>query len=156
MSARKNLLVLLLAVVSVTAFAQQGKQPAKGKLPPLTTQLGSRSGTVDIAIDEALQLIKFPLKIVDDKKTAYSLVSYQFLYRKREITEDETTGKTSPTSSIVAEHFTASPLPEIWKTTIADRLKDGEELYFYDIVVKDASGKLMFAPTLKLKVIKTL
>ena len=31
-------------------------------------------------------------------------------------------------------------------------MRAGEELYFFDIVAKDAQGRLMFAPELRIKV----
>jgi hypothetical protein len=34
--------------------------------------------------------------------------------------------------------------------TITEQLKPGEEIFFFDVVVKDAQGRLMFAPNLKL------
>ena len=152
----KTFLVLALTVMVMPLLAQTPKTPntkapvQKSKLPKLTTVLGARSDSVSITIEEALQLIKFPLRITDDKKTAYQVYTYQFLYRRKEITEDENTGKVSPATSMIANRFSSTPLPDIWQMNIGVRLRSGEELFFFDIVVKDATGKLMFAPSLKI------
>ena len=57
-----------------------------------------------------------------------------------------------PTTTISADLFRTSPLSPLWITTINDQLKTGDELFFFDIIVKDEQGRLMFAPQLKLMV----
>jgi hypothetical protein len=120
--------------------------------PKLTSQLGIRSDSVTVVIEEALQLIKLPLKVTDDKKNAYTISSYRAMYKKRAVTEDERTGKAIPIMSQVIENFKTTPLSPIWIKILTEQLRTGEELYFFDIVVKDTEGRLMFAPELKIKV----
>lgn len=146
------------------AFAQKPKpatsKPAASKPavfqkytpPKLTCQLGIRSDSAAVVIEEALQLIKLPLKVTDDKKNVYTITSYQAMYKKRGVTEDEGTGKVTPIMSTVIDHFKTTPLSPIWIKTLSEQLRTGEELYFFEIVVKDAQGRLMFAPDLKIKV----
>ena len=148
----------------LTAFAQKTNpsptRPAVSKPaafqkytpPKLTSQLGIRSDSVTVVIEEALQLIKLPIKVTDDKKNTYTISSYQARYKKRAVTEDEKTGKAIPIMSTVIDNFKTTPLPPIWIKTLSEQLRSGEELYFFDIVVKDTQGRLMFAPDLKIKV----
>jgi hypothetical protein len=154
---------LLLSVgfsaILTTALAQRPKpapaKPAtaqKFRPPKLTTTLGIRSDSATVSVEEALQLVKLPLKITDDKKSPYSISSYQLMYRRRAVTEDEETGKVSPTTSNVAQLFRETPMTEFWKASLTEQLKRGDELYFFDIIAKDALGRLMFAPDLKIKV----
>lgn len=129
---------------------------AKGFKPPkLTTTLGIYKDSATIFVEEGLQLIATPLKITDDKGGKYTISSYQFMYKKIgvavEENEDGPTDKTKPTTSISADLFRATPLTKIWINTIQEQLKKGEEFYFFDVIVKDEQGRLMFAPTLKLK-----
>jgi len=122
-------------------------------LPKLQTSLGSQSDTIaHVSVDEATQLILLPLTITDAKKTAYQISSYQCMYKRRGVTEDEESGKVSPIKSMVTAFFRTTPLSEVWKKVITEELKAGEEIFFYDIVVKDANGRLLFAPNLKLLV----
>lgn len=150
--------LIALFFFTAAAFAQQGRnngKPAaqKFKPPKLFTSIGNRSDSVIVSREEALQLISQPLEIHDANKGTYTISSYQFLYRRREVKEDdEMTGKVSPASTIVADLFKSTPLPDFWQKNIADQLKPGEEFTFYDVIVKDASGRLMFAPNLKIKV----
>jgi len=121
--------------------------------PKLTSMLGIRSDSVTVALEEALQLVKLPLKVTDDKKNVYTISSYQAMYKRKAVTEDEEmTGKVTPITSTVIDNFKTTPLSPIWIKILTEQLRIGEELYFFDIVVKDAQGRLMFAPELRIKV----
>ena len=155
----KNSLVLFCLLAVTTVAVAQKPRPGttkettqKFKPPKLKSLLGNRSDTVSVSVDEALHLITLPITITDDKKMAYTISSYQCLYKRKGVTEDEESGKVSPISSIVAQVFKTTPLSDIWIKTISDQLKAGEEISFFDIVVKDAQGRLMFAPNIKLAV----
>lgn len=121
--------------------------------PKLISMLGIRSDSAVVYREEALQLINLPLRVTDDKKGNYTITSYQVLYRRRGVTETEDmSGKTSPTTTTVISNFKTTPLSPIWIKTLTEQLRIGEELYFFDIVAKDAQGRLMFAPDLRIKV----
>lgn len=151
------ILCVLFTATAATVWAQKpktapGKQTQKFKPPKLTTVLGTHSDSATVFVEEALQLINLPLKITDDKKSPYSISSYQMLYKRRGVTEDEETGKVSPTTNSVAQLFRETPITGIWKKTLTEQIKPGDELYFFDVIVKDAQGRLMFAPELRIKV----
>ena len=157
---RPTLVLLSLLLTGTFAVAQKPKPAtpkvatvAKPKLPKLKTALGTRSDTaVTVSVDEATQLILLPLTITDDKNIRYTISTYQCMYKRKGVTEDEESGKVSPMKSTVVEQFKTTPLSEIWKKTITEQLKAGEEIFFFDIVVKSADGRLMFAPNIKLLV----
>jgi hypothetical protein len=145
-------------LMAAVAVAQQPKKPVavpvvKYKPPVVKTFLGKFSGTTaTCTAAEGTQIVALPLTITDAQNNAYPVSSYQFAYKRIGVTEDEETGKTSPQSDMVADRFTVTPLPEIWKTNITEQLHTGEELYFFDIVVKDKKGRLFFAPDLKITI----
>jgi len=153
----KHAVVVLGLLLPVTIAVAQRPKPVhpkvaapKPKLPKLKTSLGIHSDSVfTVPVDEAVQLITLPLTITDDKKTAYAISTYQCMYKRKAVTEDEESGKVSPVSSVVVEQFKSTPLSEVWKRIITEQLKSGEEIFFFDIVVKDAQGRLMFAPNIK-------
>jgi hypothetical protein len=107
--------------------------------------------STSISVEEALRIIDLPLTIHDDKNTAYTISSYQFLYRKKGVTEDEA-GNLSPTSTISSDRFKVSPLPPLWINIIKEQVKSGEEFYFFDVIAKDSHGKVMYASNLKLMI----
>ena len=158
-----NLAKLIMAVVfslSLSAAFAQKPKPAPAKPgtqkftpPKLTSKLGARSDSATVLLEEATQLISLPLTVTDDKKNVYTISSYQAMYKRKAVTEDdEMSGKVTPIVSDVIEHFKTTPLSPIWIKTLTEQLRAGEELYFFDIVVKGPQGRLLFAPDIKLKI----
>ena len=135
-----------------TQVQAQAKPALKYKVPKLFTQLGGFRDSVNISVQEAENIIGQPLKIFDDKKGVYTISSYQFLYRKKGVTENEETGKVTPTTNIVSSRFKLTPLPDTWTTQVREQVKPGEEFYFFDVIAKDAQGRVMYAPNLKIMV----
>ena len=155
----KILFAVVLSITLTTVIAQKPKPTAvkstkfqKFTPPKLTSMLGIRTDTASVYREEAVQLVKLPLKVTDDKKNVYTISSYQLMYKRRAVTEDEQTGKVSPVISNVSDLFRETPLPALWIKILTEQMRAGEELYFFDIVAKDAQGRLMFAPELKIKV----
>src|SRR5688572_5714756 len=109
----KILMVVLLLAVSLSATAQT-KPAVKYKPLPLTTLLGGYKDSVTISVAEAERILGEKLYIVDSKKGVYGISSYQVAYRKIGVTEDEQTGKVSPTYTLVANLFKTTPLPANW------------------------------------------
>ena len=152
-------LIPFLAIFLVGSNVMHAQRPAKApttpgvaKRPNVKPYLGKVTGTVSLSVEEGRQLITLPLKIVDDKNSNYTISSYQFAYKRIGITEDEETGKTSPQSDIAADRFTTTPLPPVWQKNVIDALHKGEELYFFDIIVFDKSGRRFFAPELRITI----
>jgi hypothetical protein len=149
----KLLLLAFVLLSSQQLLAQTKPAPVKFKPPKLFTQMGGFRDSVTLSVAEAENIINQPLKIFDDKKGLYTISSYQFLYRRKVVTEDEATGKPIPTSSMVAGTFKVTPMPPIWVNSVKEQVRPGEELYFFDIIAKDAQGRVMYAPDFKIKVV---
>ncbi len=148
------LFILLLTGCGFVTVAQTSTtiKVAKFKPPAVTSYLGVNTNGASVTKEEASELIALPLKIKDAKENIYPISSYQFLYKRKSVVEDEETGKKEITFTTVADRFTATPLPAIWIDNIKDGFQPGEELYFFDIVVKDSKGRDFFAPALKITI----
>ena len=157
----KNLGLLLFTLFLLFAATAQTKKPAKPntvtitpvpkfKPPVVKTFLGINEKVATVTVDEANQLVNLPLKIVDDKNIPYTISSYQFLYKKRSVVEDEESGKKSVVFTNTADLFRVSPLPKVWKENISGGLQKGEELFFFDIIVNDKQNRKFFAPNVKI------
>ncbi len=118
----------------------------------MQTFLGINTNGATITKEEAEQLIALPLKITDEKKNTYTIDSYQFLYKRKSVVQDEETGKKQSTFTTVADRFKATPLPKVWIDNLKGGFQKDEELYFFDIVVKDNSGRIFSAPELKITI----
>ena len=149
-------LLIVLSILGFAATAQQAKKPAsafvKFKPPVVKSYLGKYSGAPKCSPEEGKLAIQQSLKIADDKNYNYAIASYQFAYKRLGVTEDEATGAVTPARDMVAQRFTETPLPDIWKNNITEQLHKGEELYFFDIIVYDKQGRRFFAPELKITI----
>jgi hypothetical protein len=153
----KVLVITLLISCSISYAQTNPTEPVvtpvkKFKAPPLKTQLSIYKDSVSLSVEEAKNVIAAALKVTDDKKNDYRITYYNFLYRRRVVTEDEKTGQAIPTEAVVSDDFNVTPLPALWISTIKDQLRSGEELFFFDIIVKDAQGRVMYAPNFRIKV----
>jgi hypothetical protein len=152
----KTLLAAAAILMAPVLFAQPGKPPAKVipvqkfKPPKVKTTLGRCTDSMVITKEEAKQLVSLPLKISDAKNSTYKLSSYQFMYTRVAVTEDEASGKVLPTTTTVSDYFKTSPLPELWQENMKLTVTSGEIFHFFDVIVRDAQGRLFFAPDLKI------
>ena len=124
----------------------------KFKPPVVKTFLGRNTGEATVTVEEANQLVELPLKITDDKNNIYTISSYQFMYKKKSVIENEQTNKKEIAFTTVADLFKTTPLPKIWKDNIGGGIQKDEELFFFDIVVNDKQGRKFFAPNVKIRV----
>ena len=149
-------LILFLAGIYNVSLAQSKKNTKKSiskfKPPKLISTLSNYKDSAIVTGGEAENIVALPLMVTDDKKNIYAIASYQFLYQKNVVTENEETGKVSATTSTFADRFKASPLPEQWINKVREEIKTGEILYFFDIIVKDAQGRVMYAPPVKITI----
>ena len=147
--------VCFLFVAPSISFAQQKvvitKIP-KFKPPAVKTFLGINQNGAQVTPDEGNQLVGLPLKIVDDKNNVYPISTYRFLYKEKGYIVDDETGKNEVTFNNVADRFDKTPLPKVWVDNIRGRLQADEQLYFFDIVVKDKEGREFYAPELKITI----
>ncbi len=125
---------------------------AKYKKPLVKSFISDVSGTASLNAAIAGELISQPIYVIDDKKVNYTISSYQFVYKRIGVSEDEESGKAIPQSDIAADRFTTTPLPDVWQKNIKEGLHKGEELYFFDIIVFDKQGHRFFAPEIKITI----
>lgn len=142
---------LLLMLIPALAWSQE-KYAKPYKPPVLKSSISSFSGKQKATIVEAKNALTLPLIVKDAAGNLYKISSYQFLYKQRTQTEDEVTGEIKPATSMVSQRFKESPLPKLWLDRISEDLKPGEELYFFDIIVKDDKGRVMYAPEISITI----
>jgi hypothetical protein len=152
----KFVIIILLTCATLKNYAQvKPAKPtlyAKFKVPKLIPSLGDYKDSSFVTPLVADAIVGAKLNVVDSKNVAYTVSSYQFLYRKIVVSENEATGKAYNTTSVKSSLFKVSPLPAMWLSAVRENLRPGEEIIFFDIIVKDAQGRFMYAPNLKLMV----
>ena len=137
------------------ALAQQraksvSQEHKKIKPPKMTTTIGVLKDSAVAPVEQLKALIGSPLKVTDAQNQSLTVTYYQLLYIRKALTEDEETGKISSTKTQVSDFFTQAPLPQKWVKLFREELLPGEELYFFDIIVKDKAGHVFYAPNLRL------
>ena len=157
MSLKKLILfsILSFTIGSSNAQVKNISKPnlyTKFKVPKLVSSLGNYKDSSFVSPQIADAIISAKLQVVDAKDVPYTISSYQFLYRKIVVSEDEATGKAYNTTSVKSSFFKVTPLPAMWLGAVRENLRPGEEIIFFDIIVKDAQGRFMYAPNLKLLV----
>ena len=148
---------ILLLTTTEYSFSQIKSKPVRNKTVPKPAKFITKSyigkftgNPVRLSLEDAKTAVGSFLKIVDNDNFVYELSSYQFAYNRIGVTEDEVTGKVSPTTNLVSDRFSKTPLPESWRTIILEDLQKGEELVFFDIIGIDKSGHKFFAPEIKI------
>lgn len=159
MSPVKFICLLIAFSFALSASAQTVKKPVKTspvvavtkfKPPVVKTFLGRNEKEATVTVEEANQLVTLQLKITDDKNNIYTISSYQFIYKKKSVIENEETGKKEVVFGNTASLFKSTPLPKVWQENISGGIQKGEELYFFDIVVNDKLNRKFFAPDIKI------
>jgi hypothetical protein len=149
------ILLLCIVIVSNDAIGQTNPTPVKFKPPVVTTSLDGISGlTATMPVSKGKQIIDSSLKIMDTKGNLYTITYYEFAFTRVGAVEDDSTGKVTPTTELIADHFYATPLTDIWRKTIRETLVAGEIFHFTDIIVKDSKGNIFYAPELKIAMTK--
>ena len=148
------LIVFTFALSGLHAQKKPIKSVSKSQVKPLKlkTFLGKNEDGSTVTLDEALQIINFPLRITDINNQRVTLLSYNFTYKRKSFLEDEATHKQQLTFTTVGDVFKVTPLPQIWRDNLTESLKKDEELFFFDIIIKDNQGRKTFAPELKIRI----
>lgn len=155
MLTRGLLAIIILFSLSASAQTPKPKPPiittvAKFKPPVVKTNLGRNQNGAKVTVDEAQQLVSLPLRVTDSLKNSYTVTSYQFLYHKKSVVENEATGKKEISYTTLSDRFTVTPLPLVWRNNVGPQVQKKEELYFFDILVKDKQGRIFYAPEIKI------
>lgn len=148
----KLFIIALTLFFGNAAFAQAKTEKTttipKYKVPKISIILGGFKDSLKIPVEEIKNILDKPLIITDGTAMKYKISSYQVLYKQIAVSEDES-GKAIPTTSVKSSRFSASPLSDIWIKVLKEELSKGEEIIFFDIIVKDEKGRVMYAPNLK-------
>ncbi len=147
------IILLTLFAFGDKAVAQiGGNKPNQKQAKFITkTYIGKFTGNpIKLSVEEAKAALNAHLQIIDNTNTPQLLSSYQLAYNRIGVTEDEVTGKLSPTTDLVSDRFYKTPLPNTWRGIISETIKKGEEILFFDVIGIDKFGKKFLAPDIKI------
>lgn len=114
-------------------------------------QNGSKAFAADI---KKLLATNPELKVKDEKGNVCQVVSFEILWKKKDMSEDIRTGNQKTVYYFVGATIKAKQLPDNWKEEITNYIQKGEEISFNTIIYIDPQKKNnMRAPSLTINIL---
>lgn len=150
---QKFIVCLILSMLSMTLIKTEAQvtKMAPFKAPILHTSLNGFSDSASIPYQDIRNFIDMPLVVMDSARKKYLVSSFQVIYRRLGVTENEKTKKVMPAYTFSSERFSGNQLSALWQRIIREESKPTESIRFFDVIVKDENNRLMFAGDLLLK-----
>lgn len=146
------LFAVLVTVLACLGSASAQVTRTKPFRPPvLHTSLHTYRDSGQVPYADMKRLAGMPLVVTDSANKKYRITSFQVMYRRLGVTEVEKTGKIMPSYTFSSARFSGNQLSDLWQKIIREECKPTEHIRFFDVIVKDESGRIMFANDLFLK-----
>jgi len=143
---RKFILALLLFAFATSANAQS--KPA----PKLQTYLAGLKGG-DITVADFNHIIDSPVVVKDEKGIAYPVARFTAGYKFTSSYEDEDSGEKKTTSDFRSQEYTDdNKMSELWRQSVKDNVKAGDEMLLFNVLVRLKNGKKMMVPQISFKI----
>lgn len=156
---KKTLFCILLFCAGYTLVIAQNKPAvkpgakAKTAFPKITMSIGGLKGG-DITPEALAKVVDSALVAKDGEANSYSIVRFRLFYKFKSTYKDEDSGQKKSSDDMRTSDFTnTSVLPELWRASIKDNIKKGDEMILDNIIVVLKNGSKVMAPSLTFKVI---
>mgnify|MGYP001187689127 CR=1 FL=1 len=121
-------------------------------LKRFTVRFGPYTRDAKVLADDARKLTQAPLVVTGTDNQSWTVLSFRFGYRQRDVNDDARTGKRKLIYTFNATDVQGPRLPQVWQQELADKLIPTEELWFEEIFVQHPKTKVtMKAPPMVLK-----
>ena len=148
------IMLLFSMMVSAQTNVAKPKVAKDTSAPKLVVKFGPYTDSSKTIISAMKQLLKNELKVTDSKGNAYTIVKFNFAWRKKDITDDFKTG--IPKIIFIYNEISVDSdahIPASWQKELQASLQSKEELFFDEILVQNTkTKKLVKAPSLRLLV----
>ena len=144
------ILVFLFGGISFQSAAQIAKDTPKIKPPKMEAFWGDVRGG-NIIADKVIELTDKNLIVIADKKESLKISRAIFVYRSKDMFEDEETGKVKTVFNTTSYEFrNTDTLPEKWRNFLKENAKAGDQIVIADIIVRDKKNNLFKAGDIKI------
>ena len=151
----KKALLFLSLVCAVQLLAQdKSKKPAApaATVPKITVSVGSAKGG-DITAESLSRIIDSAITAKDANGNIYPIVRFRVLYKFKSTYQDQDTGGKKTTDDMRTTDFSNTPvMSELWRQSIKDNIKPGDEMTIDNIIVKLKNGNKLMTPSMTFKV----
>lgn len=156
----RNILLILMMVVScVPVFAQHKKKvEQKPAVPVVATPLVYSSvwGPIkngEVFSVQVVSTLPAPMLVKDNTGVVYTVSGFRINYSFTSTYKDEETQQTKSVKDFrVMDVNNSNKLTNDWIESIKDNIKPGDQILFNKILFRNGSGKLQYAPDLKILV----
>lgn len=144
MSMQKPLLIAALSLLcAVSGFSQQ--KPSQST-PVFKVRWGNSLGG-NVSAEQVRQQVDSPLVVFDQKGKRYTVAGFSVYYSFNSSYKDEETGRTNTIRELRVGDFDGSDrFNQLWRESVRDNVKAGDDIRFRNILVRMPNGKKMMAP----------
>ncbi|MCC6288143.1 MAG: hypothetical protein IT249_09685 [Chitinophagaceae bacterium] len=126
---------------------------AKTAFPKINMTIGGLKGG-DISPETLSKIVDSALIAKDENATTYAIVRFRLFYKFKSTYQDEESGQKKSSDDMRTSDFTnTSVLPELWRQSIKDNIKKGDEMILDNIIVVLKNGSKIMAPSITFKII---
>ena len=142
-------LIVILVLTSALAMAQAKTSTG---MPKLVSTWG-RTASGNLKTDQLVRLTDSSLNVRDDKGNALAVAGFRINYSFLSTYKDQESGELKTTKELRAYDFNdTTALSTLWKESIRENAKAGDEILFNKITARQKNGKKYYAPDLRFKV----
>ncbi len=154
---KNTLLILLMSILCVSAFSQNKKKleskPVVAAAPLVYTSVWGPIKNGEALSAQVVSTLPAPLLVKDNEGTVYTVSGFRINYSFKSTYKDEETQQTKSVKDFrVMDINKSNKLTIDWIESIKDNIKSGDQILFNKILFRNASGKLQYAPDLKIAV----
>lgn len=148
----KNLVLsCVFSLLVVSAIGQAKPAPAAAPTTYTVSLGGYKDG--NITADQFRKLVDSPLVVKDQKGNRYPITRFRINYTfAATYTDSETQQLKSYKDFRAADFYDTALLPEVWRGSIRDNAKKGDEVIINNIIIRLKNGKKMMVTEWKGKV----
>lgn len=134
-------------LVSANLSAQKNKVPESSvPYPKITASLGEYKGG-NISAEILIRIIDSSLTVLDEKGNQFTIVRFRSIYKFKSSYEDPQTGERKVTDDMRVNDFSnTNMMTELWRQSIKDNVKQGDQMILDNIIVRLKNGSKMMAP----------
>jgi hypothetical protein len=135
----------------LTTFGQAKTAPAAAPTIYTVSLGGYKDG--NITADQFRKLVDSPLVVKDQKGNRYVITRFRINYTfAATYTDSETQQLKSYKDFRAADFYDTALLPEVWRASIRDNAKKGDEVIINNIIIRLKNGKKLMVTEWKGKV----
>ena len=151
MSMQKPILIAALSLLCVVSGFSQ--QKTSQSTPVFKVRWGNSLGG-NVSAEQVKSQVDSPLVVFDQKGKRYPVSGFSVYYSFNSSYKDEETGRTNTIRELRVGDFDASDrFNQLWRESVRDNVKAGDEIRLRNILVRMPNGKKMAAPETVFKVL---